>query len=719
MKLVLVGKSFKFALIDSWEVKFQTWTKYFNEEFKRRRGYDCRIYLPVLAGEVIGSVDISERFLHDYRKTISDLISENYYGHFKKLCQDNGLELYGEAIYGGPGSPPVDILKCNEELDVPMSEFWVKKLNMKSQRKIVPAVKTRLQTSASELFGQKIHAAEAFTSGVNYEHDFYELKDIGDRAYCEGVNRFVLHSFVHQPDDRKPGWTMGRPGMSFNRKNTWWNQASGWISYTNRSQSLLQKGDFVADVCYFNGDNIPTFEGVRKHTNLPYGYRYVTCNSEIIQKSMKVENGRIIFSTGNSVNFLVLPERETMELKTVEKVAELVEQGATVIGPRPLRTISLYNHQENNERLKLLTDKVWGDIDGESVTENRYGKGKIIWGKSLNQIFSEEGLQPDFEWESIDRKANLIFIHRKVKDADFYFVANQDSHSVLVDCIFRNEGKQPEIWNPETGEIILPSLFQQKGGKTHLPINFAPRQSMFFVFRNPVKSVKLASVLKDGKRIYPFEKDSSVNVPHVIYQQQGMEFESLSAGRYSLIDDSGDKTILKVKNPVKKMKISKPWMVTFRPNWKEPETIRFPELMSWTKHQNPKIKFYSGAAIYSTYVELPQSVLKGNKKILLELGKVKNLASIKINGREVGIYWKPPYSADISEFVNRGVNHITVEVTNVWRNGLIGDLQLPKDKRRTWTTYPFEDFLNKKSAILESGLIGPVQIRIINRYRFN
>ena len=286
----LAGNTLKFSLIDSWEVQFQTWTKHFRKEFQKRRGYDCLPYLPILAGEVIGNIETAERFLHDFRWTISDLISDYYYGRLQKLSHVNGLEFHAEAIYGGAGHPPVDVLKCNDKLDVPMSEFWVARLNGQLRRTILPSATTAQQTSALELFGPTVHAAEAFTSGVNYEFDFYDLKDIGDQAFCKGINRFVLHCSTHQPNDQKPGWTMGQPGMSFNRNNTWWFQASGWISYLNRCQALLQTGQLVADVCYFYGDNIPSFDGDRTLTQLPRGYRSITCNADVLQNKLSVEN---------------------------------------------------------------------------------------------------------------------------------------------------------------------------------------------------------------------------------------------------------------------------------------------------------------------------------------------------------------------------------------------------------------------------------------------
>ena len=401
-----------------------------------------------------------------------------------------------------------------------------------------------------------------------------------------------------------------------------------------------------------------------------------------------------------------------MELKTLQSLARLIEEGATVVGPKPLRTLSLNNYPQSEMQLRQLANKVWGNVDGQSTTENQYGKGKVIWGKALEQILSEQNVAPDFQWKSMGRDAHLIFVHRNIENTEIYFVANQDSSSVIADCVFRVGDKQPEIWHPETGEITKPALFQKKDGQISLPIDFGPRESIFIVFQEPSTSQHVVALLKDNNALYPFEHNTEMTcLPKLYFNKGKIKFYDAESGRYTLTVSNGQKKCVKIKSTEKDIHITNIWDVTFDPEWGECQLVQYKELDSWTVHKNPKVKFYSGTAIYKTTLAIPKTFFKENHKIRLNLGNVKNIATVKLNNQPLGVLWKPPFEIDITKAARKDENQLEVHVTNLWHNRLIGDLFLPVDNRKTWTTYPYEGSLTKESPLLKSGLLGPVTIK--------
>ena len=398
------GNPFKYILLDSWEAGCENWTPLMAEEFQKRRGYDARPWLPTLTGRIIGSVEESERFLWDYRRTLADLVAENHYGVFQQRAHEKGMGLMSEAT--GIGMPTVaDQLLCKKYCDVPMGEFWV---GTSSGRDIDDP---REAASAAHVYGQNIASCEAFTATTNFaawKNDPYSLKAQGDRQFCNGVNLFIFHRFAHQPWlDRKPGMCMGPWGINFERTNTWWNQGAAWIDYLSRCQFLLQTGRFSADLCYFYGEGAPA---TVRHSELtpavPKGFDYDVCNADAILNRMETKEGRITTPSGMSYRMLVLPPEDRMTLPLLQKIAKLVHDGAVVYGVKPIHSPSLAGYPGADQELTKLADAVWGNCDGKSVMEHAYGVGKIVWGVPLEKAL---GVITDFSAPQGD----LLFIHRK------------------------------------------------------------------------------------------------------------------------------------------------------------------------------------------------------------------------------------------------------------------------------------------------------------------
>ncbi len=489
----LAGKVFRSVLIDSYEMGSQNWTPKMREEFKKRRGYDLLPFLPVITGRVVESLDISERFLWDFRRTIADLFNENYYGYFGELCRRHGLLLWVEPY----GNGPFDDITAGSKADIPMSEFWIGHgLGVEKDWN------AKLASSIGHIYGKQIIGAESFTAGpphsgwVNHP---YSIKALGDLIFCSGVNRYVFHTFAHQPWlDYKPGMTMGPWGLQFNRCNTWWNDAKAWLTYIARCQYLLQQGVFVGDVLYYVGENSPL--PIRVSQPLPPSYDFDACDRETLLNRLSLKGNKLVLLNGMSYEVLVLPNEREVTPQVLRKIGKLVKGGAYVIGPKPLRSPSLQGYPQADEEVKKLADEIWGNCDGDKVKEHKYGRGRVFWGISVEDVLKLKGVKPDFEFNGTLPGTAINYIHRRDGNTDIYFLANMKERFETVDCIFRVKGKIPELWYPDTGKVEKATMFQVVDDRTKLTLAFEPYGSLFVIFRQPTRERKaVAKILYNGQ----------------------------------------------------------------------------------------------------------------------------------------------------------------------------------------------------------------------------
>jgi hypothetical protein len=481
------GKALNNVLIDSYEVGEQNWTPRARAEFQKRRGYDPLLYLPTIAGWVVENRAVAERFQWDVRRTIADLFAENYYGHFQELCHQHGLMASIEPYTG-----PFESLQCGQAADIPMGEFWVGSSVNSS---------VKLAASVGHIYGRQIIGAESFTAAPGPKHgrwleDAYSLKAVGDEVFCQGVNRFIFHRYAMQPwTNRWPGMTMGQWGTHFDRTSTWWEPGRAWLEYVARCQYLLQQGRFVADAAYFDGESAPA-ELRAGNPPLPAGYDYDGVNAGVLLQAT-VHDGRLVLPGGMSYRLLILPPDRIMTPTLLRKLAQLVEQGLTLIGAPPRTSPSLEGYPQCDDEVKRLATRVWGDCDGQRVTECRYGSGKAVWNRPLAQVLGDLALKPDFEYAA-KGGARLDFIHRRDGEADIYFVSNQRGRFDTADCTFRVSGKLPELWDPQTGGIEPAPVWREEKGSTVVPLSFEPAGSVFVVFRTQPKGDHLVAFERTG-----------------------------------------------------------------------------------------------------------------------------------------------------------------------------------------------------------------------------
>lgn len=695
----MVGTTFKYVLLDSWEAQCQNWTPLMAEEFRKRRGYDLQPWLPALTGRVIDSTERTLRFLWDFRRTIADLMAEAHYGTIQDFAHRHRMELSAEAV-GTDINTVADPLLCKKYTDIPMGEFWVDPVRDRNIDDPKEAA------SAAHLYGKRVAGAEAFTSipqGASWKNDPYSLKALGDSVFCTGINRFIFHRYVHQPWlDRVPGVTLGPWGINFERTNTWWEPGAAWIQYLSRCQYLLQQGTFQADLCYFYGEDAPKiFTHKMLSPSVPKGYDYDICNADILLNLMEVDGGLIKTPSGMSYRMLVLPPTDRLTLPVLQKVAKLVQDGATVYGQKPERSPSLTGYPESEAALTKLAADLWGPCDGKTVTEHAYGKGKIVWGVPLERSL---GVAPDF----IAKNGKVLFIHRAEKQADIYFVSNQDYKALLTDCSFRVTGKIPELWYPETGKRETVAFFKSENGQTTFPIRFDPAGSVFVIFRQPATvAPPLASLQINGEK--PLDAGGEGTAIRRLPTLSGgkVEFSVRKSGSYEAVTGTGKTVKGTIPDLPAPAELTGPWKLAFPADRGAPAEATFDRLISWSESPEEGIRYFSGTATYQTSFTLPGELMRKDRRIYIDLGDVKNLAELSLNGKPLGVLWKPPFEVEITQAVQTGVNHLEIKVTNLWPNRLIGDQKRPKDQRITWTTH---EAYKADSPLLASGLLGPVKV---------
>lgn len=638
-------------VVDSYETGSQNWTGDARERFTKSFGYDPIPWLPVLTGRVVGSADQSTRFLWDLRRFVAEGMVETYKA-FRGMGNSDGLQFWLEP-YGHYGFP-TEYLLLASAADGLGGEFW---LNPKHGQMEIHAA-----TSAGHIYGKNVISAEAFTGTPSYgfTQGPWTLKGLGDYQQAEGINHFVLHVYIHQPYERAPGMNSWF-GTEFNRHNTWFEDGKAWIDYLRRSHFLLQQGHFAADVAYFIGEDAPKMAGIHE-PELPLGYLADDINADVISNRLQVKDGRFVLPDGMSYKLLVLPPLDTMRPAVLAKIRDLVASGGAILGNPPSRSPSLQDYPKADKEVQKVARELWGPLVDKPGGETQFGKGLVFRGVSAKDALDRLGVQPNVTgleatgmlWTELEGQI-LPWTHRTTLEGEIFFISNQQDQDVSASPSFRVSGKQPELWDPVTGRHRALPDFKEEGGRTIVPLEFSPRESLFVVFRKPVS--------QQGGRNFP------------TFQTVG--------------------------------KITKPWTVTFDPKLGGPDSpVLFEKLEDWIKRPELEIKNYSGSAVYRNEFDLPEEA-KG-KKLCLDLGWLSSLARVKLNGKDLGVVWCKPWRVDISSAVKDKDNKLEIEVTNTWINRLLADEKLPEEQRITWTASK----AIRAQVPLSAGLLGPVSLQI-------
>ncbi len=643
-------RGIRYVITDSWEAGSQNWTDDMMAQFKKRRGYDPAPWMPVLTGRVVESAEASDQFLWDFRKTISDLIADEHYGQVQASLKERGIGHYSESHEGGRAFV-ADGMEVKKLAEVPMSAMWTQVPGVNKEQFGYNA-DDRESASVAHIYGQNLAAAESLTAGAApWAWSPATLKPTADQELLNGINRFVIHESAHQPlIDKAPGLTLGPFGQWFNRNETWAEQAGAWTDYLARSSYLLQQGRFAADVIYFYGeDSNLTAIFDQKSPDVPAGYGFDYINADGLIHELSVADGRITTKSGMNYRVLALdPYSKHMSLPVLRGIYKLVEQGAVVSGEKPTDTPSL---ADDAAEFKKLNDELFGDGTGM----HSVGKGKVYAGENAEAALKALSVAPDFEHTKPQSDTRILFVHRKLADADIYFLDNRNDRDETVDASFRVTGKAPELWYAETGKS-RPTSYRIADGRTTVPLHLEPWGTVFVVFRKPAKA-------------------ESLSLPKPV------ETELTT--------------------------VEGPWDVSFQPGRGAPASVRLDKLISWSDSQDKGVKYFSGIGSYAKTIQASSDWFKNGARLWIDLGEVKNLAEVTVNGKSLGIVWHAPYRVDVTSALKPGANQVTIKVINAWVNRLIGDQQPDATIK-----YTFADVKPYKanSPLLPSGLLGPVKL---------
>ena len=635
-------KGLGYMILDSYEAGHMNWTRNFPQEFEKRRGYDMRPWIPVLIGRVVKSTENSEKFLWDFRKTIGEMIVENHYDVIGEELHKRDMKRYTESHEGGR-IYLADGMDVKRNADIPMSAMWVPgSLAGGDDEEVRSEADIRESASVAHIYGKPFVAAESMTSiGNAFSLHPEKLKRTADLELASGLNRFVIHTSVHQPlDDKMPGFSLGPFGQYFTRQETWAEPAKAWIAYLTRSSYMLQQGDNVADVLYYYGENHNITE-ISKDSlpAVPQAYEFDYVNATALLNAIEVHDGKLVANSGNTYQLLALDESaKYMTLPVLKKFGQLVEAGAKVTGTKPEASPSL---ADDRRQFQALADKIW--------------QNKNILTGTIEEALTRLGVAKDVEISNTD--SEILFRHRRTPQADIYWLNNRSEKPTSATVSFRVSGKAPQLWNPQNGETREVS-YHITNDRTIVPLEFDPWDAFFIVF---------------GKNT---------------------NAESL--------------TLPKIQEEVVAT-IEGPWKVSFEKERGAPATAQFDSLVSWTDYPDKGIKYFSGTATYKTTFDAPN--INEHSELVLDLGAVKNLAQVFLNGKPLGTVWKKPFKVEL-DGVRQGENRLEIKITNVWVNRLIGDAQPGVKNKITFTTLPF---YQKDDPLLPSGLMGPVKLVVRKR----
>ncbi|HWK07433.1 MAG TPA: family 78 glycoside hydrolase catalytic domain [Puia sp.] len=656
-------KSLKYLVADSYETGSQNWTDDFAASFQRQYKYDPLPWLPVFSGRIVGSADRSDRFLWDVRRLVADKVAYDYVGGLRRIGNQHGLKLWLEN-YGHWGYPS-EFLKYGGQSDEVAGEFWAEGE--------LGSIECRDASSSAHIYGKSSVSAESFTSAGNaYGRYPGSLKRRGDWSFTEGINNTIFHVYIEQPyEDKMPGvnaWF----GTEFNRHNTWFKKGKAFIDYIRRCNFMLQQGKPVNDVAYFIGEDAPKMTGIRDPA-LPAGYQFDYINAEVIEQRLSVKDGRLVLPDGMSYRLLVLPALETMRPELLTKIAQLVQDGAVVLGPPPQRSPSMQNYPVADKEVRDLSARLWAGVDGKQHTMARVGKGYIINGMTMEQAMDTLNTIPDFKSNT---PSPILYTHRSVAGEEVYFISNQSDTVVTLTPSFRITKGQPQWWDAVTGETRRLPVFQQQEKSMDLPLKLEAYQSCFIVFSED--------------------------------QAPGASAAANNANAVQVAAGSNPAAKTNFPAPVILQTLSRPWIVTFDTAMRGPlAPVVFNQLDDWSRRPEDSIKNYSGTATYKTTFRV--AALPKDGDLYIDLGSVKVMATVRLNGKDLGTAWTAPWRVKATGALRIGENRLEIEVVNTWINRLIGDSKLPPAERKTWTNV--NDY-KPGNAYDPSGLTGPVTISI-------
>jgi (4-O-methyl)-D-glucuronate---lignin esterase len=690
-----VGTSLRYLVEDSWEeLGGENWTEGFREQFRSHRGYDPLPYLPALAGRIVDDRQTTNRFLYDLRRTVADLVVENHYDYFAALAARDGLGTHPES--GGPHGVPIDALETFRKSSFPQTEFWA----MSDRHRVRDDERffVKEASSAAHIYGKPYAAAEAFTSlGLPWsESPGLNLKPTFDQALTEGLNRIYWHQFTSEPS------AFGLPGREYfagthlNPNTTWWKQAGPILRALNRAQFLMQQGRSVSDLLYYNGEQVPEFARLKSDdpAHLLPGYDYDVTSQDALLHRMIATPAGIETPEGLHYRALALPRSGSVSLASLIWIEKYVRGGGWLIGPRPQGALGMLSAEDEKRYLDIV-ERMWHGC--ESGTTIAYGAGRIYCSSNAHAALLSFGVSPDLE---VEGQAQLDFVHRQTSGADIYFVRNEQSAPAQAVLSFRIRNRVPELWQMDSGQITAAPVYRQNGPRTDVPLSFPPHGSVFIVFEH-APGTHAVRIMKDNVEVFP-----SILPGAGIFGSPKAGIAATNPGVYTVDFSNGSSRRFTVAAVAQTARFHPQWTLAFPPHLGAPASIPVDKFSSWTQSSNPGVRYFSGTATYKDALQVSASSLAPGRQLWLDLGQVREVATVSINDKQVATLWHPPFRVRVDRVLHPGVNSVAIEISNLWANRLIGDSQ-PGAKHYATTNI---DNYSSDSPLLPSGLLTGVSI---------
>ena len=639
----------KYMHVDSWECGSQNWSDSFAKEFRTRRGYDLLPYLPLLAGIPMESAGRSEEILRDVRTTIAELVVDVFYQVLSDCAKEYDCQFSAECVAPTMVS---DGLLHYQKVDLPMGEFWLNSPTHDKPNDMLDAI------SGAHIYGKNIIQAEGFTE-VRGTWDEYPamLKALLDRNYALGINRLFYHVYVHNPWlDRQPGMTLDGIGLFFQRNQTWWDKgAKAFSEYATRCQSLLQYGHPVTDIAVFTGEEVPRRSVLpeRLVPSLPGLFGTERVESERIRLANEGQPLRVRpVGVTHSAN-MADPEKWVNPLRgyaydsfnkdALLRLAKAKNGRMKLAEGMGYKVVVLPLSRPMNPK-PVLSPEVRKKMDELKAA------GVIVPALPYTEEdFSAYGLERDMIVPE-----DISWTHRSGELGDIYFVANQREETRTFTASMRINGRKPECWNPVTGEMNTHPSYHIHGKRTEVTLTLAPNESVFIVF--------------------PTEEAADK-----------------------------ERTSTDKREPLNRTLETEEYTVTFLATGK---TVVRKDLFDWSKEEDEQIRYYSGTAVYKATFRWKDKLKKG-QPVYLNLGKVCNLATVRVNGIDCGTVWTAPYRADIMSALKKGTNELEIEVTNTWANALKGMDEGKAPYDGIWTNAKYR---KQEDTLLPAGILGILTI---------
>ncbi|RYG02598.1 MAG: hypothetical protein EOO02_10235, partial [Chitinophagaceae bacterium] len=720
----------KYLYLASYEAKDFAWTPTLPGAFRKINGYDVYKFLPVVFNRHLMDSGTVQRFTHDFNETFSELMINNHYRKAKEICNSYGLKINSES--GGPGHLhhiPVETLKALGSLDIPRGEYWYNRTFFDKDSVVDLIWLVKEIAAASHIYKRGIVEEESFTSYWDWQEGPGDLKKIADRAFCEGMNRVVIHGFTHNPTG------IGSPGIAyfagthFNDRVTWWPKVKPFNDYLARISFVLQQTNFVSDVLYYYGEDIPNLVPP-KNTRFKVGdgYDYEIINTEILLKELDAKDGELVLPGVSRYKLLYVGDQKKMSREVLLKLKSLADKGAIIIGAKPSDVYGLNVDIRATKEVDKIAAGLWSTELPEALTfkssdqslganksdasdnpgpvnkidkvykPGDIGNGKIHSGVTPLKVLQALGIPADFSYS--DQQAGVLdYIHYEQSGADFYLIRNTTDQWISRNCSFRSVGKTPEQWDPVSGEISVINLYKQVDKQTAVPISLAPHGTIFVVFKKPVNATRNVPIEANNTFYAATTNATEKDVPFVSFTRNGTYFNN---------------SVKRTANMV-----NGPWTLTFPANMGAPSSASFPSLISWSESDVKGIRYFSGIAVYNnSFLFDKRSIDSGNVRVILDLGDLSKVAELWVNDKSLGIVWTKPFRYDITEVVKNGSNTLRIEVANTWSNRLTGDAITGEKFTRTNIVKANKNLVPwAELSLIKSGLFGPVTIETVKLLR--